>query len=356
MHQEQFEGLVQAFCEAAINPEVWPTMLGKFANAFGSTGVTAYLAGGDFVQPFNSHGLDGAMQDYLDGGWHPHNQRLRRGLEMAKAGHKGFLTEYRMFAESELAHDPWEQEFATRHGMEAEAGILLTEVGGIGFVMTAPRHARAGSYEKSEIAKMNALAKLLVPAANMAIRLKSATLSSFLHSLPASQAAALVTIDTKISSHNAAFEALIGRYFHLVGGRLVVKNDPRATSVLSENLRVAVWNGRATEKVVLRDTQGCGVNVCCYPIAGSASDAFSIERAIIFVDQLSIGRSASFADQYGLTPAEWRLTAALASGQTLRAAADQEQITYETARTRLKVIFQKTGVNRQLELIFLLKQ
>ncbi len=54
---------------------------------------------------------------------------------------------------------------------------------------------------------------------------------------------------------------------------------------------------------------------------------------------------------HGLTPAEVRLTEALLDGWSLRDAASLLGLTYGTARTRLKCVFQKTGVRRQAELI-----
>ncbi len=57
---------------------------------------------------------------------------------------------------------------------------------------------------------------------------------------------------------------------------------------------------------------------------------------------------------YGLTPAEIRLAAALASGAHLKAAAERFGISPATARTQLKAIFGKTGTHRQTDLIRLI--
>jgi len=57
---------------------------------------------------------------------------------------------------------------------------------------------------------------------------------------------------------------------------------------------------------------------------------------------------------FGLTPSESRLAVRLASGLSLREAAQALGISYQTVRTKLKFVFQKTGVRRQAELILLL--
>src|SRR5262245_42340406 len=57
---------------------------------------------------------------------------------------------------------------------------------------------------------------------------------------------------------------------------------------------------------------------------------------------------------FGLTPAEARLALQLVAGETLRAAAVKLSITYETARTELKNILNKTGTCRQAELVIVI--
>ena len=57
---------------------------------------------------------------------------------------------------------------------------------------------------------------------------------------------------------------------------------------------------------------------------------------------------------FGLTPAEARLALHLVAGETLRSAAVKLSISYETARTCLKIIFGKTGTCRQAELVIVI--
>jgi DNA-binding CsgD family transcriptional regulator len=54
---------------------------------------------------------------------------------------------------------------------------------------------------------------------------------------------------------------------------------------------------------------------------------------------------------WGLTYAEARLASALADGNTLRACSDMFGVTYETARSQLKMIFQKSDLHCQNELV-----
>src|SRR5262245_45334352 len=55
--------------------------------------------------------------------------------------------------------------------------------------------------------------------------------------------------------------------------------------------------------------------------------------------------------RFGLRPAEARLVALLFAGASLRSCAKALGIKYETARSYLKSVLQKTGTHRQAELV-----
>lgn len=65
-------------------------------------------------------------------------------------------------------------------------------------------------------------------------------------------------------------------------------------------------------------------------------------------------RLADARSHFGLTPAEARLAVELTSGCSLADCAQRLGVTYETARSYLRVIFSKTGTHRQGELVALL--
>jgi DNA-binding CsgD family transcriptional regulator len=76
---------------------------------------------------------------------------------------------------------------------------------------------------------------------------------------------------------------------------------------------------------------------------------------LVFVTDLTAnakvaGDVSALSLTFGLTPAEARLAGRIGLGQSLREAADAEGVTFETARSRLKSIFAKTGADRQAEL------
>ena len=90
---------------------------------------------------------------------------------------------------------------------------------------------------------------------------------------------------------------------------------------------------------------------------GQPVSPFARARLLILINDLS-ARPVTKAEQlrraFGLTPGEALLAAALSSGASLQDVADELGIGNETARTHLKGVFVKTGVNRQTALIALI--
>ena len=79
--------------------------------------------------------------------------------------------------------------------------------------------------------------------------------------------------------------------------------------------------------------------------------------AILYVgdpDRIMVFDNARIAKLYGLSRAESRVAALLASGYRLEQAADMLGVAYETVRKHLKQIFSKTGTYRQAELVRIL--
>jgi len=90
------------------------------------------------------------------------------------------------------------------------------------------------------------------------------------------------------------------------------------------------------------------------PLASSSGPARRRPAVAIFIadpEPTAQPDPAELGALLGLTPAEARLTAAIARGETLQQFADQAGVSLNTARTLLQRIFSKTGVSRQAELV-----
>jgi PAS domain-containing protein/DNA-binding CsgD family transcriptional regulator len=138
---------------------------------------------------------------------------------------------------------------------------------------------------------------------------------------------------------------------------------PAASRELSEALRLAagsdVRSGSKGMAVKLSDESNMPVVAHVLPLASTELGS-RIEPAVaaIFIrDRDDAGGNATLlATTYELTSAETRVLSRLLAGRSLPEAARELQVATSTVRTHLDVVFRKTGVSRQSELILLASQ
>ncbi len=83
-----------------------------------------------------------------------------------------------------------------------------------------------------------------------------------------------------------------------------------------------------------------------------APGGFAVDLVLPHVAPVAPSVSAlELSHRYGLTRAEARLALRLAAGKSVRDAASELDMAYETARTHLKRVYEKLDVNRQGELV-----
>jgi PAS domain S-box-containing protein len=136
---------------------------------------------------------------------------------------------------------------------------------------------------------------------------------------------------------------------------------PSASHELSVALKLAaradVQIGKAGWMVKLSEDENSPVMAHVLPLARAEMQNQLEPSAVaaIFVRNWEDARANAelLAATYELTPAETRLLSCLLAGHNLADAASELRIASSTARTQLKVIFRKTGVSRQSELMLL---
>jgi len=86
----------------------------------------------------------------------------------------------------------------------------------------------------------------------------------------------------------------------------------------------------------------------------NAPDLYLIQVTPLDTHDFGSEFGAAFPEYFGLTPAEGRFCALLATGMDLDECGKVLGVSRETVRSRLKSVFQKTGARRQAELVALL--
>ena len=92
------------------------------------------------------------------------------------------------------------------------------------------------------------------------------------------------------------------------------------------------------------------------PVPAAARNPFLGARAILTfvpIEPKARPDASLLSKTFGLTLAEVKLAAALADGTSLKAAAEELNISRQTARNQLKIVFAKTDTHRQSQLVAL---
>lgn len=343
--------------EAILCPELWPDALSSIAICCNSTTAHAHMVGVGGHSVMAGRGAEGALQEYVAAGWHERNSRMARGLALTRAGIRGLITEQHVFAPEEMARDPFQNEFASAHDIDVEAGMVVAAQGGSSFVINIPRRGQVGSYSDGELEVMNRLVANMANACSFALDLKVASAVAMVETLShADKALALLTPSGRVLHMTAAFTPLLGDRLSVRDGSIHAVNP--AEDNLLHGLIARIGSAQAstepTQPIVLRRPAGRPLLARCLPVTGAARDFLGLARVVLAIDDLGLPKPTGAAEVlraiFALTPSEARLASRIGNGEELREAAAIERISFETARTRLKSVYAKTGTGRQAEL------
>jgi DNA-binding CsgD family transcriptional regulator len=342
--------------EAAFNPDQWPEALRGLAAACGADHAFALLDAPRKMDFLASRGSFHLLDDFEAGGWSGMNKRIPRAFQILQEGTKGMLTEWRCFAPHELARDPFEQGFAARHGNTHFAGNFIPAGVESHMAFTVERSSAKGAFRGSDLDEVDALFRMLTISLRYAFKAEVDITRSIFDALD--KAHARVTGTARLIHSSPAFESYIGNAVHIRDGRVRAAN-PEADGELQWLIAETASGRRSNRAVALVPEHAGEVTAYALPIRGAArdhKDSADVLLSIVAPRPAPATSHDTLRSRYRLTPAEAKLAVRLSRGEVLRSAAEAEGITIETARTRLKVIFQKTSTSRQVELALLLQR
>ena len=347
--------VIEKVLEAAFNPDQWPEALRALAEACGADHSFALLDAPVKTDFLASRGSLGLVQDFDAGGWAGMSQRIPRGFQLTQDGMKGMLTEWRCFTPEELARDPFEQDFVARHKNTHYAGSFVPAGIESHLAFTVERSSAKGAFRGSELEQVDALFRMLSMSLRYAFKAEVDITRSIFDVLD--KAHARVTGTARLIHASPAFESYIGNAVHIRDGRVRAANS-EADEELQWLISETALGMRSQRAVILAPEYAGKVAAYALPIRGAARDhrdSADVLLSIVAAGSAPVASHDLLRSRYRLTPAEAKLAVRLSRGEVLRNAAEAEGITIETARTRLKVIFQTTSTSRQLELALLLQ-
>lgn len=359
--------LVDMVYDAALDEHKWPIFLEAFARAVG--GCSSMLRSTDFqagkAEFVASVGYNPAWQaayrnhfvklDYLT----PGLTRIEPGE--AKTG------EY-LLSQAEQRKTEMYNDYLLPQDKQYTMGVLLIKDGNQMLSFAAQRGKRAGAFGEEQARLMSILAPHVTRAVQVQRRISSVTVEKdwALGALDHLRMGVILTNSsgTPIFVNRAAEQMLtpsqgIGVYHD----RLVLNTTPetaRLYQLITDAAQGTPGTSMGGDMRIALPTPDeflhCMVMPISLELSARLNISFASGCAAVFLSrpgglQLSPKRLAVL---YGLTLAEAKLAAKIATGMSVEEAANGLHIAYETARTQLRAVFAKTGATRQTELVSLL--
>ena len=137
--------------------------------------------------------------------------------------------------------------------------------------------------------------------------------------------------------------------FKLMNNRLHLKSQP---GLLAEIIKEEAYDDKFT--VVSDDDQHYRIFITSMSESGSIESApAEFHQYIIYISRFeqTLQVEEQLKQLYQLTNAEARLANGIINGLSLEQIAEETEVKYSTLKSYLKVIFQKTGTNKQHELV-----
>lgn len=350
--------------EAAEDPLVWADVLRLLGNEFGSTVNVFVLSDKNSPQSevVVSDGGDPKWEREYDDYYHSINIVLRRLYPFLAPGRVLSSADY--FTDQELLASEYYNEFLRRRDVFYLIGGTVNASPTSNSLLTMVRSRRRRAWTNTEKERLSRLMPHLQRASRLSgnfARLRQER-DEIVNRLP--MGIIVLTESGKIGFLNPAAEAILTKKDGLYGS---ANGIDAADPIESSHLRTMILGAKLTAS--RKDSSGGGslsitrsagrpLSVLVAPLMPTAlTPASQSPRVAIFISDPDVTQPTNMerlTSMFNLTPAESKMADQLVQGKTLGDAADELNITLETARTHLKRIFGKTCTGRQSELMRLL--
>jgi len=343
--QASLQDAVDTFTAACDGAEAMAPALDSLASALGAQGATLVFGSTAPNSVIATPEVVPLLADYFAFA-DPREARVQPGLD------DGFRGDPDDFTPDEIAAHPFYQEFLRPRGFGWHAAATLA-AGPDDVVLSLKRLHRHGPFTRTELGRMNATLRALRPAVRRARITRRMAAMSELDGLDRVGAPALLLgRDGAIIAANAAARALD---LPVAAGALRPAGAARAQ--LETALAAAIRPGASPLPPVLlprADGRPLVLDVLPPPPLCRAWVREVHALAVVTdLDAQTAPAAARLCHVFRLTPREADLALLIGGANGLDDAAEQLKISREHARQRLKLIFAKTGVHRQAELVAL---
>lgn len=346
------EPAIAAFNAAALDSSRWQAAIDVVTAATGAFGSSLVRISGQPSPEATSASLEDACQRYDRDEWASRDERLKILPQMK---HSGVGTEGDFVSVETMARHPYWQEWLAPFGLKWFAGVGIM-FGDTVWCLSIQREASRGPYRSDEVAMLSRLSTHLSSAAALASALGYARMDGALAAFEFSRRAVILLdgVGSVVVANDVA-RRLLGNGLQIVNRRVISFNRDAtiAFEQAVDRLLRAEHTLAAHPVVSLPGLNGGRLLAYLSRPSKDMLEALGFVGCIVTLVDLDDRSTASetlLIDVFGLTKAEATLATKLVVGGTLDQAARQLNISYETARTHLRNVFGKVGVNRQPQL------
>jgi DNA-binding CsgD family transcriptional regulator len=348
--------LVDRIYESSFAPELWPGVLDELTQIAETVGGTLFIAQNNIQYWAASSSLHERTELFVKHNWFRRGQFFSR---LFGARHAGFLRESDLFTLDELDLEPLYRDLLRPEGIEWAVATAFPMPTGEKVAFVFPRRTERGPVEHSILHKLDGLRPHLARTALMSARfqLERARIAS--ETLAALGLPALVLNEQgKVLAANPLIEALTGYVRWRAQDRVSLK-DRAADQLLRDAIAaIDVPGSPAVRSFPVRDTGAEAMMVAhVVPIRLSARDIFVRCVAAFVLTPVALPQAAPVElvqSLFDLTPTEARVARGLASGKTVEDLARDGGTSANTIRTHVRGVLEKTGCNRQVDIVALL--
>ena len=352
----QADPFVDDIYEAAIVPERWQAVLDHLAEIADAEGTLLFAAGPGVPRWLSSDAIHGAMEEWIASKWYLDNPR---GQRLVPIEEPRFLTDLDAFTAEEIDASDFYTDLLRPLGLGWCVGTSIRSPAGDTLVFSIEKAHRKGPVPRTTAEQLDGLRPHLARASLLSGRLGLDRAKSTVATLEAiSLPAAALTPNGRVVSANAGFLASEPRIGIGAGNVIQLACAPAQALLMEAIANAGSPSGRIGKSIPVRAT-GCDPAFVAHvvPLRGGGLDVFTGALSIVFIT--SMVPSASPAPSllqalFDLTPAEARAASQITEGKSIEQISSAAGLSQNTIRTHLKSVFQKTGVERQAELVSLL--
>lgn len=361
--QTDLEVLIDKVYDAGLDESGWQSTLQNIMAFLDGAGMDLYLFRNEKLLFMASYGApEEGFEEYIEH-YHDRTQRARM-LSRIPAGQ--IYTDLHFTTEQAMRKEPYYEEFLKRWDFRHAMMVpIIKDENDLG-IMAVHRGYRQGPPPAEDFEKFGVLLPHIRRSVKMQFKLLNASLHEQLYSECLDKimnGALLLDSSGKILHANITAEKIISKHptLNFRHGHLIIR-DRKAMEWLNSALAEAI-NGILDQPVEIpvyclsKGNNGAKLILYVTPVSKRIRCMESI-AAILFISDASISNKttseAILRKLYNLTPAEVALAAALLDGLTLRQHAEERSVSFNTVRTQLRGLFNKTGTQRQPELVALL--